>query len=73
MKRIYAIYQCSREDVVKAAKKGTKLSDMPFVVNASVVYCVTKKKDAFEDCVKWNSTTGKSYNTINWFTDIKLY
>lgn len=73
MKPIYAIYQCSREDFVKAAKNGVKLSSMPCVVNAFVVYCVTKKKVAFNDCVRWNSTNGKSYNTINWYAKINLY
>ena len=73
MKRIYAIYQCSRGDFIKAAKKGVKLSSMPDSVNAVVVFCVTKKKVAFNDCVKWNSTNGKSFNTINWFAEIHLY
>lgn len=73
MKPIYAIYQCSREDFVKAAKKGVKLSTMHFVVNAFVVYCVTKKDEALLDCVKWNSSNGKSYNTINWFAKTSLY
>ena len=73
MKRIYAIYQCSREDFVKAAKKGFKLSSMPFAVNAFVVYCVTNKKEALNDCIKWNSSNSKCYNSITWFTNIKLY
>lgn len=73
MKKIYAIYQCSREDFIKAAKKGIKLSSMPYYVNAIVVYCVRKKDEAFKDCVKWNSTNGKSCWTINWFTETILY
>lgn len=73
MKKIYAIYQCRREDFIKAAKNGIKLSSMPHYVNAFVVYCVKSKKEAFNDCVKWNSTNGKSYWTINWFTETNLY
>lgn len=73
MKEIYAIYQCSREDFIKAAKKGVKLSSMPYVVNTFVVYCVTKKGDAFNDCVKWNKGDGKMFLTVNWFVKTALY
>lgn len=73
MKKIYAIYQCSRLDFIKAAKKGIKLSSMPFYVNAIIVFCVTEKDVAFNDCVKWNSGDGKRFLTINWFVETELY
>lgn len=72
-KEIYVIYQCSREDFIKAAKKGVKLSSMPYYVNSFIVYAVKSKEEAFNDCVKWNSTNGKSFMTINWFDEVTLY
>lgn len=73
MKQIYAIYQCSREDFIKAAKNGVKLSSMPYCVNGMVVYCVKTKDEAFQDCVNWNSTNAKTFQSINWFAKVHIY
>ena len=73
MKKIYAIYQCRRDEFIKAAKDGVKLSGMPFRVNASVVFCVESMDSALADCRTWNNGTGKDYLTTNWFINVDLY